>query len=186
MKKLLLSSLTLSLLTSSLLAKECIDIKNLNIGWTSYKTMAKIGVSGTFKDVKLIPSKNHSDIKSALIGTSVKLNIQNIDAKAAIKTSNILKFFAPKLASQNIDATIVSMDEKRVNIKIKLNDKTQIIPMSYTLDGGVMQAKGVIDARDFAMVDALKNLNSNVAGHKNKGWLDIALRFELVYEDHCQ
>ena len=186
MKKLILSTLALSLLTSSLLAKECINIKKVNVGWTSYKTMAKIGVSGFFKDVKLTTSKKHSDIKSALVGTTVQLNMANIDAKAAIKTSNILKFFAPKLASQTINATLVTMNEKSVDVKITLNGTTQTIPMNYTMDGGVIQAEGIIDARDFLMVDALKNLNTNVAGHKNKGWLDIAINFELLYEDSCK
>ena len=186
MKKLLLSSIAITLLSTSLFSKECVAIKSVAIGWTSYKTMAKIGVSGTFKNVKLTTSKEHSNIQNALVGTSVQLNMANIDAKAAIKTTNILKFFAPKLASQAIDAKIVKVSEKSLDLAITLNGKTKIVPMSYTLDGGVMLAKGVIDARDFTMSDALKNLNSNVAGHKNKGWLDIAINFELIYEDSCR
>ena len=185
-KTLLLVPMSAFLLSTSLNATECVNIKNLKIGWTSYKTMAKIGVSGTFNDVKLTKSKNTSNIKNALIGTSVMVNLKDIDAKAAIKTSNILKYFAPELSTQGITATIVKVGEKRLALKILLNGRKQIVPMNYTLDGGVMLADGVIDARDFGIESALGNLNRHVAGHKNKGWLDIAIRFELIYDNKCK
>ena len=185
-KKLLLSQLSTALILTSLNANECVDIKSVDIGWTSYKTMAKIGVSGTFKNVKLSKSKNTSDIKSALTGTSVAINMKNIDAKAAIKTSNILKYFVPKLSTEGINATIIKVGEKSLALEILLNGRKQVIPMKYSLDGGVMQATGVIDARDFGMEKALRNLNKNVAGHRNKGWLDIAIGFELIYTDVCK
>jgi len=185
-KKMFLLPLCVALLSSSLSASECVNIKNVNVGWTSYKTLAKIGVSGTFNDVKLTKSKNRSDIKTALEGTSVTLNMANIDAKAAIKTTNILKFFAPELVNQVINATIVKVGEKSLALKIILNGTKQIIPMKYTLDGGVMLASGVIDAREFGLEKALGNLNRNVAGHKNKGWLDIDINFELIYDNSCK
>lgn len=186
MKNIALSAILALMASSTLNAKECVDIKSVSIGWTSYKTMAKIGVSGGFKDIKLITSKDHSSIQNALVGTKVSLNIADIDAKAALKTANILKYFAPKLAAKKIQATIVKVNEKSLDLKILLNNKTVVVPMKYTLDGGVMQASGVIDARDFALEGALKNLNTHVAGHKNKGWLDIAINFELIYEDSCK
>jgi len=185
-KTILLSQLSALLLTSSLNANECINIENVKIGWTSYKTMAKIGVSGTFNDVQLTKSKETSTINSALVGTKVSINMKDIDAKAAIKTSNILKFFAPELSTQGINATITKVGEKSLAIEVLLNGRKQIIPMKYTLDGGVMQASGVIDARDFGIEDALRNLNKNVAGHRNKGWLDIAINFELIYTNKCK
>jgi len=186
LKSILLTQLSTALLFTSLNASECIDIKSLSVGWTSYKTMAKIGVSGTFNKLELLKSQDTSTINSALVGTKVKLSMQNIDAKAKIKTTNIVKFFLPKLSQEEISATIISVGEKSLDLEILLNDKKEIVPMSYTLDGGVMQAKGVIDARDFAMENALKNLNTNVAGHKNKGWLDIAINFELIYTNKCK
>jgi len=185
-KTLLLVPIGAFLLSTSLSAAECVNIKSVNIGWTSYKTKAKIGVSGTFNDVKLTKSKDTTNIKTALVGTSVVLNLTNIDAKAEIKTSNILKYFAPELSTQGITATIMKVGEKRLALKILLNGRKQIIPMNYTLDGGVMLADGVIDARDFGIESALGNLNRHVAGHKNKGWLDIAIRFELIYNNKCK
>lgn len=183
--KIVTAQVAILLLAGTLSAKECIDFRSVNVGWTSYKTMAKIGVSGTFKDVKLLPSKNKSDIKSALVGTSVKINMQNITTKATIKTTNILKYFVPKLATKKVDAKIISVGEKRLNIELIFNKIKQIVPMNYTIEDGAVVAKGAIDARDFGFVSALKNLNTHVPAHKNKGWLDVAISFQLAYKDSC-
>lgn len=183
---LLLAPLATFLLSSTLNAAECVNIKNVNVGWTSYKTLAKIGVSGTFDNVKLTKSKDTANLKSALEGTSVLLNISNIDAKAAIKTKNILTYFAPKLTNGAINAKIVKVGEKGLTLAITLNGKKQLIPMKYTVNGGVVSANGVIDARDFGIENALKNLNKNVPAHKNKGWLDIAINFKLTYTNKCK
>jgi len=184
-KKIFLTPVASALLLSTLSANNCVDIQSTTVSWTSYKTMAKIGVSGTFKDLMLIPSNKHSDIKSALVGTAVQIDMADIDAKANIKTSNILKYFVPQLSSQRAHAKIVKVNEKTLDVAVTLNGVKQIIPMTYSLDGGVCQAKGTIDARDFLMEGALKNLNTHVAGHKNKGWLDIDIAFELIYVDNC-
>lgn len=185
-KTLLLTPLATFLFSSTLNAAECVNIKNVNVGWTSYKTLAKIGVSGTFDDIKLTKSKDTANLKSALEGTSVLLNISNIDAKAAIKTKNILTYFAPKLTNGAINAKIVKVGEKGLTLAITLNGKKQLIPMKYTVNGGVVSANGVIDSRDFGIENALKNLNKNVPAHKNKGWLDIAINFKLTYTNKCK
>ena len=185
-KNILLAQLSVALLASTLNASQCVNIENVNIGWTSYKTMAKIGVSGTFNDVKLTKSIDTSTINSALVGTKVSINMKDINAKADIKTTNILKFFVPELSTQGINATITKVSDKSLALEVMLNGKKQTVPMKYTLDSGVMQASGVIDARDFGIEGALKNLNQNVAGHKNKGWLDIAINFELIYTNKCK
>ena len=52
----LLASLTLA---STLSAKECINLDKIDVKWTSFKTLAKVGVSGTFNKVELISSKNN-------------------------------------------------------------------------------------------------------------------------------
>ena len=184
-KALLFSVLTTALLFTSLNARECIDIKSVDIDWTSYKTMAKIGVSGTFNGVTLSKSKDTSTLNSALVGTSVSIQLKSINAKAAIKTSNIVKFFIAKLSTKSIHAKITKLGDKTLALEILLNGRKQVIPMKYTLDGGVMQASGVIDARDFSIESALRNLNIHVPAHRNKGWLDIAIGFELIYTDAC-
>lgn len=172
--------------SSTLSAKECVNLDKVNVKWTSFKTLEKIGVSGTFKKVQLSSKENSSSLKEALESAKVKINISDIDANAAIKTNNILKYFVTNLETKNIDAKIKNVYDKSLEIELYLNGKKQIIPMSFTNKNNTIMAKGVIDALDFNLSPALKILNTEVAGHLNKGWYDIPIYFNLAYLKECK
>jgi hypothetical protein len=186
MKKIILSTslalLGLGLFSSALQAKECFTAKSIDVTWISYKTMAKIGVGGNFSSTLFTPA--HKDASSTAImlqGATVKLSLINLDAHNATKNSNIAEFFVANLSAKEINAKIVSADDKKLTVAITLNKKTHNIPMHYTIKNSKIIAKGVIDALDFDLVPALRTLNKNVAGHKNKGWNDIAIAFDMPF-----
>lgn len=183
--KISLGTLLSLALSTSLSANECINLDNAQVNWTSYKTLAKVGVSGTFNEVKLQTNKNAIDIKNALLGSSVKIDIKNIDAKAQIKTDNILKFFVAHLDNTDINAKIKNVYKDTLDVEITLNNMTKTIPMNYRIENNKIVSNGVIDGLDFALVPALKVLNTQVAGHLNKGWYDIPLSFSLDYKNKC-
>lgn len=183
--KISLAALLTVALGSNLSAKECIHLDNAQVNWTSYKTLEKIGVSGTFSKVELQASKNTMDMKNALLNTAVKIDIKNIDAKAEEKTNNILKYFVSNLDNTTINATIKEVYENTLNVEIVLNNITKIIPMSYKIENGKVVSNGVIDGLDFNLAPALKVLNTQVAGHLNKGWYDIPVNFSLNYKNNC-
>ncbi len=177
--------LATTLWTTTLSAKECVNIKDVDVMWTSYKTLAKVGVSGTFEDVTLHTAKNTPSVKDALKGSSVQLDMNKIDAKEDVKTNNILKYFVANLSDTKIDAKIVKVYADSLDINISLNGKEQVIPMSYKIEGEKVVAKGVIDALDFKLSPALEVLNTNVVGHLNKGWYDIPVSFNLNLLKKC-
>jgi hypothetical protein len=186
MKILKVLTLSSALLISSLSAKECVNINDIEVNWTSYKTMSKVGVSGTFSKVDLLTEENKDTLKEALLNSFVKINLKDIDAKAEIKTNNILKYFVSYLDDSIIQAKIVSVYKDSLEVEIFLNNKRNIIPMNYKKDANKIIAKGVIDALDFDLSPALKVLNNNVAGHLNKGWFDIPISFDLSYNNKCK
>lgn len=186
MKVLKVLTLSSVLLISSLSAKECINLGEIDVNWTSYKTLKKVGVSGSFSKIDLITEKNKDTLKEALLNTLVKINLKDIDAKAQVKTNNILKYFVSYLDDTNIQAKIVSVYEDSLELEIFLNNKREIIPMDYKKVGNKIIANGVIDALDFNLALALKVLNKNVAGHLNKGWFDIPISFDLDYNNKCK
>ena len=186
MKKIILASL-MALSFSSLYAQECFNSDSIDVKWISYKTMAKIGVGGNFSKTDLsVTNANASTLAKMLEGSSVKLSLGNIDAHLALKNQNIAKFFTANLSTKKITAKIISADAKKLLVSITLNGKTQNIPMSYTTKGSHILATGVIDAIDFDLVPALRTLNKNVAGHKNKGWNDISIAFDMPYTTTCK
>ncbi len=168
-------------------AKECYNADTIDVGWTSYKTMSKIGVGGNFSKTTLdILHKNTPSVEDMMLDARVTLNLKNIDAHLALKNSNIATYFTSNLSSHKIKAQIVSIDDKNVEVKITLNNIAQVIPMSYTKKNSHLLAKGVIDALDFQLVTALRTLNKNVSGHKNKGWNDISISFDIPYTTTCK
>jgi hypothetical protein len=179
--------MALGLLTTSLQAKECYNAESLNVKWISYKTLAKIGVGGNFSNTLFTTA--HKDASSALMmlqDATVKLSLSKLDAHNPTKNSNIAQFFVANLSSKDVQAKIVTADEKKLTVAITLNKKTLNIPMSYKIDNSKIIATGVIDALDFDLVPALRTLNKNVAGHKNKGWNDISIAFEMPFTTTCK
>ncbi len=186
MKKIILSA-TLALMgfglfSSALQAKECFHAKSIDVKWVSYKTMAKIGVGGNFSSSSFAQETEDATSTAVMLqGATVKLSLANLDAHNPTKNSNIAEYFVANLSAKEINAKIVSADEKQLTVAITLNKRTQNIPMSYTIKNSKIIANGVIDALDFDLVPALRTLNKNVSGHKNKGWNDISIAFEMPF-----
>lgn len=181
-----LSLMTLAVLSSVVEAKECFNTDKINITWTSYKTLAKIGVGGDFSKVDLKVSNTDSlSVKKMLMDAKITTSLENLDAKLDLKNSNIAKFFTAHLDDKAVRAKIVAVHDKKMDVSIELNKVTLVIPMSYTVEDNKVKAKGVIDALDYKLVPALGILNSNVAGHLNKGWNDISIGFELPFSRAC-
>ena len=107
-----------SLFASSLNA-QCININKADVNWTSFKTLSKIGVSGTFKDVKLETKTNASTKKEALLNSSVKINMKKIDAKADIKTNNILKYFVANLENELFSMFLAQRSKQFVKFMVQ-------------------------------------------------------------------
>jgi hypothetical protein len=184
--KLGLVSFASIVLSTTLQAKQCFNQTGIDVQWTSYKTLAKIGVSGHFNDVKLmIKNKNASNIKSFLNNARVSIKLSSIDANNENKTKSIKKYFVSNLSSKMIDAKIVSVEDKDLRVKIDLNGVSKIIPMKYTMAKGIIVADGVIDGEDFKLQNALKVLNTNVIPHANKGWYDIPIKFNMNISKNC-
>lgn len=183
--KLTISVLACVVLSKTLVAKECVNIEKLNVGWTSFKTLEKIGVSGNFRDIKILSGKNSSDIKELLVNTKVKLQMEKLDAGEDIKNNAIKKFFVNNLASKDVDAKVVGLSGDTLSLEITLNGITKVIPMKYEMSKNEVKSKGVIDALDFGLGSALRVLNTSVAGHLNKGWYDIPISFDLMYNKKC-
>jgi len=185
LKTMSVSVLVCVALSKTLSAKECVNIKKLDVNWTSYKTLEKIGVSGHFNNVNIKSKQNASNINHLLLNTTVNLNMSHLDADNDMKNSAINKFFVNNLSTKNVSANVVSLYEKSLDVKIMLNGVTKVIPMKYTIDEGKIKAMGVIDALDFGLASALKILNTAVAGHLNKGWYDIPISFDITYNTKC-
>jgi hypothetical protein len=182
-----LSLLCVLALSSNVQAKSCFNSDKIDVKWVSYKTLAKIGVSGNFSKVDLkITNKDAKDVQTLLTSARLDISLDAIDAHMDLKNSNIAKFFTALLDDKEIKTKIISATEKNLQLEVTLNGTTQTIPMSYESTESKVTAKGVIDGLDFGLTKALKSLNINVSGHKKKGWSDISISFEMDVSSECK
>jgi len=176
MKKTLLAMLFLAASLSAL------EIQHTTVKFTAFKTYAKKGVSGIFNKVavKSIKANNVKSLLSNTIATIDTSSVNSGNKGRDIKLVN--KFFAVQNV-KNIKATLSNVQDKSLTATISMNGKTLAIPMSYTVKGNIINAKGTIDLTDFSMIPSLKSLNKACyVLHKGKTWRDVVIYFSIEYK----
>ncbi|BAF70262.1 YceI family protein [Nitratiruptor sp. SB155-2] len=167
MKKIVVTALSIA----SLFASEC-SVQNLT--WTAYKTPLKLGVTGSFDKIAFTQGKQ------CLEGAKVTINKHSVNTKNPGRDRTLDQFFF-SLLKGDIVAKILKVHEKRLDVAITLNGITKTVPFTYTKDGNLIQAKGVIDIFDFQGNKALASIaKACFDKHQGKTWNDVTLTFEIA------
>jgi len=186
--------LTLSLLFSLSHAGGCVltASKDMNVSWEAYKTFAKLGVGGQFTAINYTPkAKDGKNFKELLVGSSVDINVTQIDTKNPTRDKNLIDMFFNKLKTPTIQGKITAITANKreegkpytgnLDVSISMNDKTLTIPMHYHYDKEYFKANGVIDLFDFQAQPALTSINKKCyALHKGKTWNDVSIEFSTI------
>ncbi len=182
MKKVILSSILALGLVSSLGAYELNG--DLGVKWTGFKTAKKIGVSGTFKDMKL-DIKKSSSLSDFLKSAKVEINAMTLDSKLPFRDKNITSTVFSQASAKAIKGSISSVDEakKTLVLDVTMNAVTKQIPMTYTLAGGKVVAKGSLEILDFGMKSSFDAFAKKCGGfHAGKTFSDVALEITVPYK----
>ena len=149
------------------------DCQLQSLQWTAFKTPLKLGVKGTFDKITFVKGKN------CLEGAEVIINKHSVDTKNPGRDKTLRLFFFDRLKGP-IEAKILKVHEKTLDVAITLHGVTKTIPFFYTKKDGLIHAKGVIDLFDF---DASKALSSIAKAcfdkHQGKTWNDVELHFTI-------
>jgi len=193
MKKILLSLLTLFSISHAATGCVLVQPANMNVSWTGYKTLAKLGVTGEFTSVKYIPvALEGKNFKELFVGSKVSIDTTKINTGNKGRDETLVKMFFSMLKNKTIDAEIISIKKTdthekgkprtgSIDVKITMNEKTITIPMQYVYVKGKFDAKGTIDLFDFAANDALTAINKSCYDHhKGKTWNDISISFNTT------
>ena len=194
MKKIILSILTIASLSYS---NGCLLVQadDLNVTWKAYKTFEKLGVAGQFTSVGYVPNKKEGkNFKELFVGSKVSIDLSKIDSKNEARDKTLVENFFSKLLGKSIDGEIVSIEADksqdgkrlytgRVDVNMRMNSKTLLIPMKYNYVKGNFKAEGTIDLFDFSANDALSSINKSCfALHKGKTWNDVTIGFSTTIE----
>ena len=144
-----------------------------SLQWIAFKTPLKLGVKGTFDKIDFATGDG------CLEGAKVHIYKSSVDTKNPGRDKTLRLFFFDRLKGA-IEAKILKVHEKTLDVAITLNGTTKTIPFFYTKKDGLIHAKGVIDLLDF---DASKALSSIAKAcfdkHQGKTWNDVELRFTI-------
>jgi len=199
MKKLISAALVSVALVSSLVASQksgCILAQKgkVEVTWKAYKTPLKLGVGGTFDDVKYTSvAKEGKNFREILVGSTVTIDTKKVNSNHKARDEKLYVSFFKQMNIQGIKAKIVDIkaDPKVkgaprtgiVAVEIDLNGVNKTIPMKYSFADSVFEAKGVIDILDFSAKKALASINRACHDlHKGKTWSDVNIGFKTKIE----
>lgn len=182
LKKILLSSVLSLGLGSSLNAYELNG--DLNVKWTGFKGPTKIGVPGTFKDIKLSIEKS-DDLSKFLQSANVIIQTNSLDSKLPMRDSNITSTIFSLASTKEIKANIVSIDEAKVELvlKVNINGTEKNILMKYEKTDSTITAKGTLEILDFGLNDSFIAFEKKCGPlHQMKSYSNVDIEFTLPYK----
>lgn len=178
-----------------------IDPTTLNVSWTAFKTMQKVGVGGSFTEVTL-----ESDLSKAgtfqtfmnqidaeiQVGAATKINTTN-PARDQTIFQNFFSHFENKgLIKGKLRNAKGTEAAGEVNLILNMNKKILAVPMKYTRDEkGLTVISGAIDVNDFKLGSALSKLNKACeALHKgpdgvSKTWPQVEIKIQANLSKKC-
>jgi len=199
MKKIIRSILILVVLvtTSSAVQKSgCILAQKgeVIVKWKAYKTPLKLGVGGTFNDIKYIPvAPEGKNFREILVGSSIAIDTRKVNSKNKGRDETLYKSFFKQMNIQEIKAKIIDIkaDPKVKNaprtgivaVEIDMNGVNRVVPMKYSFSDGIFSANGFIDILDFSAKKALTSISRACHDlHKGKTWPDVSIGFTTKIE----
>lgn len=190
MKKIVVSTVGLMLMTSSLYAGVCSD--KLKYDFTFYGAPDKsyVVTKNTFKTA----TSNFPSEK--LLNATLNIDAMSIDthtdmsnkeaqwpaAMATVRDNNIKNSFF-KLFEKDagkVDVKIVKVDAASMDVEFKMNGVSKVLPFSYKVDGDTIKASGKLDILAFGVDKAWNQLSAIAKSfHHGKSWSEIDINFEV-------
>lgn len=153
----------------------------------------------TFTDYK-IDSPN-----GKLLNGSIVINSKSVDTSAdkrnwdrngdwpeptvTLRNMNIVNGLFGHFADEGaIKATVTGITADALELSVTMNGVTKTTTLAYTVEGGVLSAKGTVDLADYNTDAALKTFAAlcSAAWHRGKTWTDIDIFFTVpVNEPGC-
>ncbi|MFC3867591.1 YceI family protein [Helicobacter equorum] len=177
-------ALVLGLLSIVGIHAASIDTSKVNVIWTAYKTPAKVAVSGTFKDIAFKFGKKQDSIATALEGASATIDPIKVNLNDDVKNANLRDFFFSKFSKKEIKVTLHDVvegkDQGTILASVRMNGKTNKVPMEYKIENDVLKAHGVLDLSEFKLSEARVNLQKAVSDlHEGMTWSQVTIGFEV-------
>lgn len=185
----------LASLLSAILVADCHIEKNgqVAVGFTAFKTAAKIGVGGKFDKVSTEGMDQGQNVFALLKGAKAHVVMSSVNTKNKGRDATLVENFFNKMRGDLIEATVLSVDEKSSSmvVGIAMNAMSYEVPLklkSKVVAKNVTQYKavGTIDLFDFKASEALHSINKACyVLHKGKTWNDVDVYLTFQTKKVC-
>ena len=178
-------------------APDCLysyDHNSTKFTWTAYKFTEKVGVSGTFDEVKVAPPAAASSQLLSIKGIAFVIPVESLNSGKPDRDRKIIQNFFYKLGgSKEIRGQVLSVDEgaKTALLEITLGAKKHQVTAAVVEESGELVLSATLELGQWSALDALKVLNQACfEEHKgedgiSKLWPDVSIRIQTKPVAQC-
>lgn len=166
---------------------------DVTVGFTAFKTAAKLGVGGTFDKVSTEGMQQGKTVDLLLKGAKAHVVMSSVNTKNKGRDATLVENFFNKMRGDLIEATVLSVDEKSstIVVGIAMNAMSYEVPLKLSSkrvnkEVTKFHAAGTIDLFDFKANEALHAINKACyALHKGKTWNDVDVYLDFTTKKVC-
>lgn len=151
-----------------------------SIEWTAFKTPEKVGVKGTFSDVKLLDVKEAATLEESLKGASFIVTTSTVSTNDAGRDEKLkVEFFAKMVG--NINGFFGEFKDGKVLVNLTMNGVTKEKEFTYVVADNTVKINGSVDILgDFVAQKAFDSLHEACKDlHAGKTWSDVEIAVEI-------
>ncbi|MCS4240047.1 YceI family protein [Myroides odoratus] len=152
-----------------------------SIEWTAFKTPAKVGVKGTFDEVKLSEvNQEAATLAEGLKGAQFSIVTSSASTGDPARDETLRLNFFSKLVG-NINGFFGEFKDGKVLVNLTMNGITKEKEFTYEATEAGVKLNGSIDIlTDFTAQDAFNALHEACnALHEGKTWSDVEIAVEI-------
>jgi hypothetical protein len=141
------------------------DLTKSVLTWTAFKTPDKVGVPGTFNDIKLE-------------GNMFTINAKTVNSNNEIRDAKLKTFFFDNLSDSLITGSYGAISNGKIPVTIKMNGIEKTFDFDFIETDTANVVTGSIDIlKDFSGNAALEAISEACKElHLNKTWSDVNLQ----------
>ncbi|HSQ45786.1 MAG TPA: YceI family protein [Lutibacter sp.] len=130
------------------------------IGWTAYKTTAKVPVKGQFSALTIENVKKDSTVLGALNGLKFKIPVSSLITNDTLRDGKLKKFFFGSMKNTlEIKGTVHMNNNNTSMVELTLNGITRELPIAYMITDNRVTIVGNMELDNWQAKAALEALN---------------------------
>lgn len=174
------------------ICKYSYNAESTEFEWTAFKTTEKVGVAGSFNEIKVTSIEVDND-KDVIESIQFSMNTATVETNNEDRNGKVAKHFFETINTETIDGSIKSLGEDgKAIVEISMNDLTIEVEGDYELNVGIFTFETMIDLslwNAISGVDALneicKDLHTGEDG-VSKLWSEVQLSLKTTLTKTCE